>query len=746
MHAPFKTRQLPMINRWLMLLVCVCCSSSLYAQTLGIDLNNDIAVEANGPDEWLMTRWSWLHEWEMHNAAYLREPSLIVPPAQDKDGEDKKANKAAGVAGTADQPSLEVLTKTAVQSLVASSQRGLPRELRVQATLALGRIGNADAVTRLLQLLNDQDDAVGEVAWMALGLAHTQAAREKLLDPGTLSSRQTLGWVVAIALMDKPPENVLRTLAVLVKQDRDMEVARMALWAMSVHNPPGLLDAARVIAKQSFDPIATSQALLILGKNQQTVDLSLLKGVMLTRGRGILASTDAIVQSVTSETPAIETNQQGATLSAIRASAAIALGQYVIAPEDKYSQRARGALRDFFEAPPVPLVPAAGVRFRSDFTHSAALSYEIRFAASSLGRIGYGEDAQLLVKILRTRSLSDYRGRLTDARFFLRRGHAALALGNYLRRMTQLGIQIEPTDIPDATDRSATGDAALWRNRGPLEGESADQTRYAIRKALRGLIDTASDPQEPYDLRAACVLALGVSNSPARTIDIRNILKSRGGQDHVVAAYGVLALGLLGDTDTLTLAAKLLNQKPTKPITADALIKHGYALTYPPGQRVTTQALLEAIGKIESHVAVELARQTFGRERWTSRQAALTLRLLGDVSLVQPLSELLDRYPELAKSQSGRGVQAPARPTAAQTAAITAWSLGQLLRPDLDDRLALVFNQLSNYTLPLAPVMQDAQALRRDNAMYRFRCYADPLFYESLAPCLPPRVGIRFRF
>lgn len=717
-----------------LLLIFFISAPTLHAQKLGFDIGDDIAVEADGPNDWLKTRWSWLHEWEANSSQYLLDPSLIV------EGEKKEDPLQPRIA-------LEVLQKRAAAVLSDASQRGRPVNLRVQATLALGRIGTPAAVERLLQLLNDQDDNVSEVAWVALGLAHTTQAREKLLDPGTLSSRQTLGWIVAIALMNKPPDNVMRTLAALVKQDRDMDVARMALWAMRQHNPPGLLDAARVIAEKSTDPIAASEALLILGQNKQTTDLSLLKGVLLTRGRGVLAVTDTIVRSVDSDSPAALNNYRGGLLSAVRASSAIALKNYVIPPQDKYSVRARDTLRQLFEQPPLPLLPVKGFRFISDYKHSGAVPFEIRLAAASLGRIGYAEDAELLIQVLRTPSLSDYRGRLLDARFFMRRGYAALALGTYLRRMTELGITMEPTDIPDATSRSSTGDAALWRNHGPLEGENPDATRYALRKTLRALMDIASDRNEPYDLRAACVLALGMSNSPARKIDIRNILKSPGGQDEIVAAYGVLALGLLGDTDTLDLVSKLLKNKgKTNAVTADQLVKIGFVKNLSTGQIVATRALLQATGKIESSVAIEIAKGQFGHEPWTSRQAVTTLRLLGDVSLVSPLCELLERYGEVERSLSKRGHQVPARPTAGEVGALAAWSLGQLLRPEVEDRLARVFQNGSNYTLPLAPIMDDAADVRRVDTAYRFRCLADPTFYEWLAPCIPPRVAIRFRF
>lgn len=736
----------------IMVLVVACCASVAQAQRLGFDIGDDIAVEADNPDAWLKTRWSWLHEWETHNSQYLLEPSLIIkdqpgeadPKTDPKPGQTKAAKTK--VAARPEIASLESLHAMAVRSLEAASQRGRPRELRVQATLALGRIGTEAAVDRLMQLLNDQDDNVSETAWIALGLAHTTKAREKLLDPGTLSSRQTLGWIVAIAMMNKPPDKVMRTLGVLVKQDRDKDVARMALWAMRQHNPPGLLEAARVIADQTIDPIAASEALLILGENRQTTDLATLKGVLLTRGRGVIKATDAIVRSVNSDSTAVLNNYNGGLLSAVRASSAIALGNYLIPPEDKYSVRARETLRKLFEEPPVPLLPVKGFRFISDYTHSGAVPFEIRMAAASLGRIGYAEDADFLVKVLRTRSLSDYRGRLIDAKFFMRRGYAAIALGTYLKRMGDIGIMMEATDIPDPTTRSSTGDRALWANHGPLEGEDTDNTRYALRKTLRALIDIASDRDEPYDLRAACVLALGMSNSPPRAIDIRNILKSPGGQDPVVATYGILALALLGDKDTLDLSAKALKNKPVTMLTADQLIKMSFAQHLSAGQIVINRALLQATGKIESTESVDLTRGQFGQDPWTSRQAVLTLRLLGDLSLVAPLSEVVDRYPELQRVHSKRGIQVPAKPDAGQITALAAWSLGQLLRPELEDRLAMVFANSSNYTLPLAPLMTDADQVRNVDTIYRLRSLANPSFYEFLAPSLPPRVDIRFRF
>jgi hypothetical protein len=426
----------------------------------------------------------------------------------------------------------------------------------------------------------------------------------------------------------------------------------------------------------------------------------------------------------------------------------MALGNYVIPPEDKYSDRARDALRQDIESPPVPKQDTRlpRLRFYSGFKYTGAMPYEVRFATGALGEVGYAEEAELLIRVLTTPRLADYTGRALDARYFLRRGFAALALGCYLRRMGDLGITMAPTDNPDASAPSSTGDAALWRNHGPLEGEDKDRTRYMLRKVLRSLIDTASDPDEPYDLRAACVLALGISNSPARQADIRTVLASRGGSPPLVKAYGVLALGLLGDAQTLTAARQLLKASPQSALTGKELLKQRFARTLTPGQIMAVRAILQGTGKIESPVAIDLAKSQFGQEPWTSRQAILTLRLLGDASLVLPLCDLLDHWDQLTKDDKLHGVSAPARPNASQVAQLAAWSLGQLLRPGLQDPLADAFAMGENYTLPLSPEKSLAAALRRDSAIYRFRCYADPFFYEVLCPCIPARVDIRYRY
>ncbi len=696
-----------------------------------IERFNSTPVEASGPDDWIHTRWSWLHDWESRNGLMLREPALILPPADDRQPVTPGQRQA--------------LQQAAVEALIRASMPGRPSIVRQQATIALGRIGDKAGVERLLQLLNDRDDHVNEVAWMALGLAQAPQAREKLLDPGTLTRSQTIGWIVAVALMDKPPENVLRTLAELVKQTRDAEVAAMALWAMRHHSPAGLLDAAKLIMHEATDPLLVSEAMLITGQQRATDQISHFKAILMTRRSGVIAATRQMVQSIRYDTTEAEINVIGAQVASLRTAAALALGEYAYPPENRHGQRAREALRMIFEEAPPPAGLRHGQRAYTGFAFTGATPYEIRFAATQLGRIGYAQDMELLIRILRTPRLQDALGNGLDARYFMRRSHAAIGIGLYLRRMTELGIIMEPTDLPDARHTS-TGDRALWRRNGALEGEDPDQTRYILRKTLRSLIDVASDPQEPYDLRAACLLALGISNSPARQADIRAVLNSPAGRHRIVAAYGVLALGLLGDPETTPAASKLLKHPPARSLTTDQLMAMRLADTLPPGEIIVVRALLQAISKIESTQAADLARGQFGREQWTSRQAILALRLLGDTGLVHPLTEMLDRFPQMQREERQRGQRVPAPLPADQVAAITAWSLGHLLRPTAEDRLAQVFQRGSNYTLPLAPLRIKAPGLKQHDIVYRFRCHADPIFYELLTPALPPRPELEFRY
>lgn len=689
-------------------------------------------VEAHGPDDWIHSRWSWLHVWESHRHPWLKEPSLIAEDAAQREVVSPETRAA--------------LQATGVASLIRATQPGRPAIVRQQATLALGRIGDDTSVDRLLQLLNDRDEHVSEVAWLALGLSNSARARQQLLDPGTLMRTQTMGWVVAVMLMEKPAENVLRTLAQLVMQNRDRDVSVMALTALRHHNAPGLATLAVRIMHESTDPLLVNEAMLIVGQSKQQDQIAHFKAILMTRRSGVIAATRHLMQSIRYDTTDAEINAIGAEVAALRTAAAVALGQYVYPPENRYSQRAREALRMIFEDAPPPAGPHhAHRRTYTGFEYTGATPYEIRFAALSLGRIGYADDIELLIRILRTPTLQDSHGNGIDARYFMRRSHAAIALGLYLRRMSELGIAMEASDPPDAR-HSSTGDRNLWRRNGALEGETPDRTRYILRKTLRSLIDVASDRDEPYDLRAACLLALGLSNSPPHTLDIRKVLDTPAGQHRIVSAYGLLALGLLGDEGVIPASARLFKDPAMQKLTTEQLMQRRFAKTLPPGEVIVIRTLLQALAKIESPRAADLARGQFGFEQWTSRQAVLTLRHQGDVGLVIPLAEFLDQLPALQREDRVMGNRVPAPLPADQAAAVAAWSLGHLLSATVEDRLATVLHQGSNYTLPLAPLRINAEAMRRQDVLYRVRCYADPFFFEQLVPAASPWPGLDFRY
>ena len=93
-----------------------------------------------------------------------------------------------------------------------------------------------------------------------------------------------------------------------------------------------------------------------------------------------------------------------------------------------------------------------------------------------------------------------------------------------------------------------------------------------------------------------------------------------------------------------------------------------------------------------------------------------------------------------------RGVRVPAPLDASEMSQLAAWSLGQLLRPTVSDTLAELIHFESNYTLPLSPTLEGVEARKHQDALYRFRCYADPLFFEGLVPALPPRADLEYRY
>jgi hypothetical protein len=592
----------------------------------------------------------------------------------------------------------------------------------------------------LIELAEDRDEMVREVAWTALGLGDSRGSREHIARVIHQEARNSCAWIVAAGLMRDPPRSVLNNLMHCVRERKTDDLSQinsrygipeqakqhavsanprqMALWALRTHEPAGLDEVAESIVRKSADDLFVAEALVTLGAYQPRSHdtVTLLDKAFLAPWEGALPSTKRTWRDGNAATHE--------RMGGVRVAAVMSLSRYDRPVDDPHGRRARRALRSLFEeSQPVfsngvwPQYKQAYLR--SGSTTNVFFGFKSRFAALGLGQIGYAEEAELITEMLRRSMVIDVSGQVVKTRYFPRRGFAALGLGHYLRRMSAYGLTIN--------DDQVAGDRRVWLHGGRLNDENADATRHAMRRALRTLVDVGSDAKEPENLRAACVLALGLTESADRRADIKTILLSPGGKSDLVRAYGVLALALLEDPEAIKLADSLLGGRKAETLSADEILKRGFRGELSLEALVARLAVIEGLALIGTEDAAALLRGQFGRDVATSMEIARALRTCGVSDLAEPLAELLDQHNK-PKADSPK--------VSADVAAMCAWSLGQLLRRDGVDRFAEAMLRDANITQPIAPMGKGftLEWMKERVAIYRYRCYADPVLFEVLVP------------
>jgi len=118
------------------------------------------------------------------------------------------------------------------------------------------------------------------------------------------------------------------------------------------------------------------------------------------------------------------------------------------------------------------------------------------------------------------------------------RGFGAIGMGLMLRRM-----------MP--------GNALHQRSPLALRRSEDERMRRLYR---RRLADDITDFDEPMEYRAACALALGLSNDREAIPELAVRLSRLGPEDELVLGYGLLALAMLGEPDAAEVARRYITR------------------------------------------------------------------------------------------------------------------------------------------------------------------------------------------
>jgi len=531
-------------------------------------------------------RLTWVHWWEANRDTYLMQ-------TLERDG---RAQRQA-------PPDAEVLNE-ATEALIEATRVNdkddpLALRLRIAATLSLGRIGNDQAVDRLLELTGDPRLEVRPSAWLALGASGSAKAREKLLNPGELGLVDRLPRTAALGLLEVDDKQAIALLKgeILDPSNNVSELRRVALQSLRLLQAPELGSISRVVIQRSSSPPEVVEAILALAAEPDQADAALMLSLL---NGGPPAS----------RLPIIDTDNE--VPWQVRFSSAMVLGRYAGAIHEDRLRKVllRNSLRttdtgldDFYRGP--ALLTFASVADRDDMD-------AFEQALKGLTQVNDETDEH---RHQRREQLPEREFRRLDDPI---RGFAAIAMGLYVRQLGEAmpEQQVVPVRHPHDADRPT-------------------------RRFIYQLHLLLANARESSDLRAAAAMGLALSNDPGAADLIAQALQEADPKDEMVIGYATLAMVMLGDERGAVLARQYLKRLSAKPSEALEL-----KMDTPTPTVLGRRAMVLALGLVDDDQSVPVLQELFGGDPWVSLEAAKVLSWLENDALGERLIVDLTAEPD----------------------------------------------------------------------------------------------------
>ncbi len=583
-------------------------------------------------------RWTWEHWWESNRdrlferAVPVTSASSVPSMPSEADGDEAR------------------LRSEVIQALRHSVTEDAA-EVRFEALLALGRIGDASTVPLIEQGVRDEHESVRRAALVALGLIGEAAAVEALINvaPSLGSAGERDALLIALGLATDPGDEALAALHDVADQPGEIpyrvidqpplsgirrqyssrigwkpaeaDVVRavtLATWALRQHHAT---DTAAVLEKllRARSPWQASELVLSLrdgdGSEQMLVTL---RAILLAEAS---ASDFGLWQEMrdqenkrlyhlgrlsTGETRKQRENLYRQYERAVEARAAFIPNDTASAyPHDRVRNERRGVLglRDLYLA----RVRASAAMALAGHTHPGVRQTLIEALALredaysdlykgqvliTLGRVGDGEHREALRALVggvdsRTKE-GRQRKQLEDLKSPLR-GYAAIGLGLYLR---SLGTGPDPKIIEGAV----------------------------------GLLGRRmTDRREQAGVRHACAVALGISGRDEALIVLQRSSEARG-IDLLLGGYMLLGRALLDDATIVAPAEHLLQER----VGRDEA--HGLR---------ARRAAITALGLLEGSDRIMPLLNALGGEELLAEEASVALATTEDARAARGLLEHL---------------------------------------------------------------------------------------------------------
>ncbi len=625
--------------------------------------------------EWIDSQWSWITWWEANKHHYL-----------------KPAN-AKPLDTISKQQAQNALTKVLAQSKDVN--------LLSAATLALGRMQINEAVPQIKANLQHESMYVKRAAWLALALIGDESAiqtfHEAFTQPQPKTPKKTAktntfqldfdqasAWIIGIGLMHQTDPQLLNLLTKFAINDQEsvtqatgmtlhpleaLQLARLAMWAIRMHNPPGVNQLALRQLKRTIDPFIFDQAIQMLASRpDESLVLNLFTPIYHNRPAQWREVPKAL-GVVLNQWPGPSVLDQD--IAAMRTSVAVAYDHLAIAQNARLTKLAKRNLARTYNDVSLPRRP--GNRNQPteptlkrlfkydnwlnqgsdyDLPTQDTVGYALRFGLIPLGKLGDSdldrneqpEDAKLLCDIL---------------------------LGSYARSSMSV-INPNPVQVANPLNDPSRGFAAvamgLYLRRLPADNRNIrnDQLRSQVRYMLRLLGRIAADAEEPSNLRAACLLGLGLSQSQTANATIMDVLGQMQSADPLVASFATLALGMLGDSKSFELAKKAFEKTADKP-DLQRISQTGFNQSYSNAALISQVAIIDGIACMSNPKANMLLYPRLMDHPITSRRMIHAFKFAGitDTPVLPSLLKLLENPGKDARITT-----------------FSAWAIGELFDPN----------------------------------------------------------------
>ena len=657
-----------------------------------------VGVFKADPNGAVTSWWSWIHWWEANRESFLRDTFEDEPAKADpiELPRDLVLRGREALHGTLEAKSVDV---------------------RVESVLALARVGGPGVAEKLIELTGHKKRRIGRAAWLGLGLVGDESAVAHLRQAQGLSQGDSVAWLHAVGLLDKADDELLRRVIEYLRQKDYDQARRAAAWVIRVQKPDFAVELMREAVWNDLDPGVVSEAILSIGHpDVLAVDESLLGDIYLNDGDGRRVASIQRLAKLNVQRTGRGTVIAGAYYSpivGIRNAAAIAIGSFApVGLEDEkrrsktlstlhktYAQAVKPKVRRRSLTGPEYLFLDSGWTGGGGDATDAGGDAERRFGLIAMGRLGSVREAERLIEAVEGRyKLPGFSDRNTQ--FDPNRGFAAMGLGLYLRRA-------EEGALPSGRD-------------------SKRRSGQTISGLLDRLAEVARRENEPVDLRAACVLAMGMSGHPDAAQTIKEVLGGLQTPHRFILSHGVLALGILEDRDAVSLAKNIVNDKAKAdapwPSVGTLVSRSGSLEAFKDiWDLLALRALCTGVGLVAQPDDAAYLCRFIGDDTEVSRQAISALKRVAPAEVAEVLIEVLLETDE------------------SQLHGLAAWGLGELLDPRPVAGLLRITEGV-NFTLPNFKNTSGKSYERTfhkrvdidESEIYLYRAYAQPFMYRRL--------------